>query len=84
MYTYGDVDYIVAESPEEAQKILESHTGFPVDIDEEAFLTMEEVNPENTFNFSKDPYDPAEPFITKTVAEWIEWNGKGYFASTEY
>lgn len=78
----NDVDYVIAETEDEAKEIMKTKI-YPTDpymheeIDECDWGCLDS---EDDFIFRED--DGTD--TTKTVAEFIRINGRGYFACSEY
>jgi len=76
----GEVDWIIADNPEEAYKIcLETYT-----MNEEDYPENDFVEEPMDKTLTIDMIDWGRGKVTKTVAEFIKEFGKGFFASTEY
>lgn len=76
---HNDCEWVVAESPEEATKVLSEVHGSPIsDFDE--FSTCWEPWPESKL-FSRE--EPTGEVIALTGAEWAA-RGRAYIGSTEY
>ena len=75
----GEVDWVVAENEEEVKKILVETYG-PLDVEEmgDDFCKCE---PNEELRITMDD---GATFVTKTMKEWIESQGKGFLCSTEW
>lgn len=72
----NEVDYVVAESADEAKQIVSDHYG----CGDEDLGIFEEEAVEKEFTLRME--DGTK--ITKLIADWVKERGKGYFACTEY
>lgn len=78
MFCCADVDYIIAYTQQEARDIVQKLCGYADDeLDEWDWY---ELDPGFEFTFAHDDGSREK----KTVQEWIDQHGKGYFASSEY
>lgn len=78
MNAYTDeYDTYIAEDLEDLQKMV------PYDFEEDTWI---ELNPSGDLTIVADPDLPEDDWIreTKTIAEWIESNGRGLLCSTEW
>jgi len=74
----NDFDYIIAHSKEEAIELAKKIVGYgDDDLAECEWLAMD---PDKDFYY--EHADGSRE--TRTVAEWIEWSGKGYFACSDF
>ena len=94
---FCEIDYAIAENPEEAIKMVAGiHEGpnenlfeslstiqhaYGNDIDDYFPENWRTVKPNKDFTFRE--WD-GNPSVTKKVCDWIKESGKGYFAGTEY
>ncbi len=85
MFT-NEVDFVIAETEEEAKEFVRqawigdgSMTDCMEEFDE-MVLTVMDMN--KSFKFDKE--GDGSKIEVKTIQEFIEQYGKGYFASTEY
>lgn len=72
----NEFDFVIAETADEARQIAVSNMGFDA---------------EETGDFAKMSSDRDFTFVTgdgekikKKISEWINQQGKGYFANSEY
>lgn len=70
------IDWIVAESADEARQIAFEHSG---KSDEYADLEYTQCPDDQPLTINEDGNE-----TTKTCAEWCTINGKGFLCSTEY
>lgn len=80
-------DWIIAETKEEATKILIAIYGeeFMEDIREVGDeLYWNEVPLNSTLSIHDDSEDPSVGSTKKTVRDWIAEKGRGHLCSTEY
>jgi hypothetical protein len=85
-HVYTNVtDFIVAESLDECWQLFEKHTGERrVDYEEgDPFGRLVDEMPIKILCENGRPSDSGE-FATKTAAEWVAQEGKGFLCSTEY
>lgn len=88
MFTNG-VDYIIAESVDDARAIL-CEECYDEKYEEMSKLHKEDVdafgwkekNEDDVFTLYEE--DPINGGITKTIQEWREKEGRGFFASSEF
>lgn len=81
----NDYDTFVAESAEEAVKLMCEMVGEPIESytgEGEFELHEKQDNDELTIVIENE--EGVEGPVTKTVREWIDQNGKGLLCSTEY
>lgn len=78
MWTDG-VDFVIAESAEEAIKIVCEHHGATAEDFAEPFV---ERKPDEPFTIFGDGADGED--VTKPTAEWVREHGRGFFASAEW
>jgi hypothetical protein len=78
MWTNG-TDYVIAENADEANVILR-RTYAIEDVRDLDPVDDDCCNPNNLFRFHEEDGTTT----TKTMKEWVEEFGKGFFASTEY
>lgn len=76
---FNDVEWVVAASPEDAERALEEHYGPMYDPTDADLTAWEECNPYKSFTYHADHGD-----VVKTFAEWAFDNGRGFLATTEY
>lgn len=74
---FNDVEWVVAASPEDAERALEEHYG-PM-YDPSTPSEWEECKPDTEFTFHGGDDD-----VVKTFAQWAKDNGRGFLATTEY
>ena len=72
----NDIDYVIAESADEANQIVTDHYG----CGQEELGVFEAEDGEKEFTLRLED----ETKITKQIADWVKERGKGYFACTEY
>lgn len=77
----GGIDWVVAESEDEAIRLLAREVGCPAHEYENA--KCKQLPDDKVFTIMKDPYNDCTG-VTKTCAEWATENGKGFLASTEF
>lgn len=78
----NEMDFIIAESEEDAKQILREIYGndalvIQECVDEVTWCTMD---PNSKFDFGNDD----GTITTRTVEEFIQINGRGYFACADY
>lgn len=81
------VDWVIAETSDEATKILLETYGQDSDepVDKEGYWAEVDPQSELSINDENGPWqDGSYPLRTQTVAQWIEERGKGFLCSTEY
>ena len=83
LHCYKDeIEWIIAESPEDASKIQASNIG-----EEASSPDQFELIPEDstlTIHSDEGEFPEGETPSTKTIAEWIAWNGRGVLCSAEW
>jgi len=80
VYTNG-VDTVVAYSPDDALKCMCEQTGESI----EAYLQYaEEFYLNECKGLSIYLAENNSAKTTKTLQEWVEWNGRGFLCSTEW
>lgn len=83
----NDCDWVIAESPDDASKIMHETLGAdgcdPEDWDEKKPDATVKVWCDAEGN-PAEPGEPANKVIARTAAEWIERLGRGYVGSTEW
>jgi hypothetical protein len=72
----NDIDFVIAESADEAKRIVTEHYG----CDQDDVGDFETQNEEKEFTLRLDDGEK----VTKRISEWIAEFGKSYFACTEY
>lgn len=76
-------DWVIAESAADARAVLNEHTGFPGDDDDQ-------IPPEDEWEAEPDDKpleirtDDGRGVVKKTCAEWVAESGRGFLCSTEY
>lgn len=85
-YKNDVIEWVIAESPEDATKVLCSELGKnSEDCDDELDDDYwEEVPGTDELSIFNDRDLPEKGVKKKTVAEWIEIYGRSYLCSTEY
>ena len=73
----NDTDYVIAGSAEETREIIRELYGEPLSDDEIGELSRLDEGSEFDFHHHDGRIE------TKTVAEWISQQGRGYFACSE-
>lgn len=81
MFANDVTEWVIAESEEEANQIIAKHHGFDVSEMDEFSRVNTELSPNSYLTMDMDL--DGRP-VKKTVREWIEEYGKGYFGTTEY
>ena len=83
MHCYKDeTEWIVAESPEDASKIQVSNIGGEASPpDQFKLIPGDSIL---TIRSDEGEFSEGETFSTKTIAEWIAWNGCDVLCSTEW
>lgn len=76
-----DVDFVVAETPDEARRIVIERIGYGED-DVPPVLEWREVPPSDQFTIWED-HPGSGKRETRPVGEWIAAHGRGLLASTE-
>jgi hypothetical protein len=82
----NDVDYVIAESADEAVEIASDLTGAPIgDYADDEWTAWPDDKP-FTFRYDEGDEYPGSPERreTRTGAEWVALRGRGYFACSEY
>ena len=81
MYT-NDVDWVIANSPEDAKKVCAEHIGCSVDdlSDDDEW---DELPADGSLKVT-DADEPGSPSETLKNSEWIQRMGRSFVASTEY
>jgi len=79
---HDETEWIVAESPEDASAIQAEYIGEEASSPDQ----FSEVDPSTSMTIECDVSEVFNGDIrqTKTVSEWIEWNGRGMLCSTEW
>jgi len=83
LHCYRDAtDWIVAESPEDACLIQAQNLGDEGTSPD----SFSECDPNSVLHISCDDADlfDGKHRQSKTIAEWIAWNGRGVLCSTEF
>ena len=70
------VDWVIAESPDEASKIADAYWGFAPD-DPHDWI---ECDPDEEWEMVEGPRAP----MRRTFREWIASEGRGFLGTTEY
>ena len=76
MWEIGE-EYVIAESIDDVKKILFDEMSCSPEDYEEGIEDARTLNPESTFRFD---HQGARGVEERTVKDWIEINGRGYFA----
>ena len=77
MYTCEGVDYAIAFTLDDAKKIVQKQMGYTWDeVDEWDWMILD--------SDSHFAYEENGVRTFKTVQEWIDQFGEGYFATSEY
>lgn len=74
----GVIEWVIAETPEEATKIILKTYEVPLD---EVDTDWVECAPEKLFTYNEDD---GVTQTTKPFREWIAQKGRGFLATTEY
>lgn len=86
-YDFGDGEFFVAETAGEANALYEDWCGTPLSAEHgEDPPKWEPLDASNDLTITlEDGFNGLEAGRhTKSVAEWIQWNGKGYLFSRNY
>ena len=73
----NETDFIIAESEDDCWKIYSELMQMDIEVESDE-MEWSKVTRDFTLHY-EDGRD-----VTKSVEEWIEEKGRGYFASTEY
>jgi hypothetical protein len=87
MHVYtNDTDTVIAADLDDVRAIIEAHIGCTLEaegwsLDDWRMLPDDEIK---TIRFDDEVPPGVEPRVTKTCAEWIASEGRGFLCSTEY
>ncbi len=81
VFSDGETDWYVAESPEDAAALQRELTGLKTEDQDWTFEALPDAA-----SLSIYPDDGRKPGsqVTKTCAEWAASNSRGFLCSTEY
>lgn len=79
VYRNDIIEWVIARSPEDASDLVKEHAGEPdPDWDTGPWRAL----PDDDVLTIED--EDLATVVTKTCAEWVASNGRGFLASTEY
>lgn len=79
VYRNDVIEWVIARSPEDAAELVKEYAGEPDSDDEPA--TWRALPDDKVLAIGDED---SGTVATKTCAEWVASNGRGFLASTEY